>query len=116
MQRRTRRMPLDAKVPQHLLLVASSGGHLSQLFALRPWWTSRRRTWVTFAGQHAASLLAGEHVVHAYSPTTRNAPNLIRNTVLAWRVLRRTRPDAIIPSGAGVALPITVLGRLQGAV
>ena len=41
-------------------------------------------------------------------------PNLVRNTVLALRVLRRDRPDVIVSSGAGVAVPFFVLGRLLG--
>ena len=47
-----------------------------------------------------------------HHPTNRNLPNLIRNTFLAWRILRRERPDAIISSGAAVAVPFFWLGRL----
>jgi UDP-N-acetylglucosamine:LPS N-acetylglucosamine transferase len=97
-----------------LLFVGSSGGHLAQLVALRPWWAGRRRRWVTFRTPDAESLLAGESVEWAYHPTTRHVGNLLRNTVLAARTLRRYRPDAIISTGAGVALPFFVLGRLAG--
>ena len=37
------------------------------------------RVWVTFDKSDARSLLAGEQVVHAYGPTNRNIPNLLRN-------------------------------------
>jgi UDP-N-acetylglucosamine:LPS N-acetylglucosamine transferase len=95
-----------------MLFVGSSGGHLAQLLALRPWWEDRERYWVTFRTPDAESLLAGEHVDWAYHPTTRNIRNLLRNTVLARRVLRRRHPDAIVSTGAAVALPFFVLGRL----
>jgi UDP-N-acetylglucosamine:LPS N-acetylglucosamine transferase len=90
---------------ERLLLVGSSGGHLAQLYALRPWWAERQRTWVTFDTPDAVSLLAGEDVVYAYHPTTRNVPNLIRNSGLARRVIRQVRPDVVVSTGAGVALP-----------
>jgi UDP-N-acetylglucosamine:LPS N-acetylglucosamine transferase len=97
-----------------LLFVSSSGGHLAQLVALRPWWTGRRRHWITFRTPDAESLLAGETVDWAYHPTTRHLGNLLRNTVLAARTLHRYRPDVIVSTGAGVALPFFVLGWLAG--
>jgi UDP-N-acetylglucosamine:LPS N-acetylglucosamine transferase len=96
------------------LFVCSSGGHLAQLVALRPWWSGVHRRWVTFDTLDAASLLQGEEVVRAHHPTTRNLPNLLRNAGLAVSELRRHRPDVIVTSGAGVALPFFVLGRLLG--
>lgn len=98
-----------------VLLVCSSGGHLAQLYNLRPWWERFRRVWVTFDKEDARSVLRGETIVAAHHPTTRNIPNLLRNSVLAWRVLRRHRPDVIVSTGAGVALPFFLLGRLLGA-
>lgn len=97
----------------HVLLIGSAGGHLTQLLALRAWWRSHRRSWVTFESRHAESLLAGEQVSWAYQPTTRNIPNLLRNTRLAWRLLRRSRPDVVVSTGAGVALPFFVLAKLM---
>ncbi|MBV2362033.1 UDP-N-acetylglucosamine--LPS N-acetylglucosamine transferase [Streptomonospora nanhaiensis] len=95
-----------------VLLVASSGGHLAQLWALRPWWREHRRIWVTFPTPDALHLLAGEDVRHAHHPTTRNLANLVRNTLLAVRTLARTRPAAVVTTGAGVALPFFVLAWL----
>ncbi|PZW04102.1 Oligosaccharide biosynthesis protein Alg14 like [Micromonospora phaseoli] len=96
-----------------LLLVCSSGGHLAQLLALRPWYETWRRCWVTFDTPEARSLLAGEEVVPAYHPTTRDLRNLLRNAVLAARLLRRRRVAAVVTTGAGVAVPFVVLARLR---
>jgi beta-1,4-N-acetylglucosaminyltransferase len=98
-----------------VLLVCSSGGHLTQLYNLRPWWEPLERTWVTFEKPDATSLLAGERTIWAYHPTTRNAWNLLRNTTLALRTIRRVRPDLIVSTGAGVAFPFFLLGKLYGA-
>lgn len=97
-----------------VLLVGSSGGHLAQLLALAGLWTNDRVLWVTFPTADAVSRLVGRRVVHCHHPTTRNVPNLLRNGVLAWRVLRRERPVAIVSTGAGVAVPFFAIGRLLG--
>jgi beta-1,4-N-acetylglucosaminyltransferase len=94
------------------ILVCSSGGHLAQLYRLRPWWDRHDRVWVTFADAQSESLLAGEHVVPAFAPTTRNIPNALRNLRLAIRVLRAERPDVLVSDGAGVALPFFLIGRM----
>jgi len=105
--------PTDPAGGRHVLLVGSSGGHLAQLMALRPWWQSWERTWVTFPTVDATSQLQGEHVCWAYYPTTRNIPNLVRNSVLAARVLARSRPDLVVSTGAAVALPFFVAARAR---
>jgi UDP-N-acetylglucosamine:LPS N-acetylglucosamine transferase len=96
-----------------VLLVCSSGGHLLQLLELRPAWEPLDRLWVTFDKSDARSLLAGEPVVHAYGPTNRNIPNFLRNVRLAWRLVRRERPAAILSTGAGVAVPFAWAARLH---
>jgi beta-1,4-N-acetylglucosaminyltransferase len=97
-----------------VLLVCSSGGHLTQLYRLRPWWQRHERSWVTFDDPQARSLLAGEKVRAAYAPTTRNIPNAIRNLLLAVSVIRAERPDVIISDGAGVAFPFFLVGKALG--
>lgn len=96
------------------LLVGSSGGHLAQLHRLAPWWAQLDRTWVTFDTDDAVSLLHGEDVVWAHHPTTRSTTALLINLVLAVRTLWRLRPDVIVSSGAAVAVPFFVVGRLLG--
>jgi UDP-N-acetylglucosamine:LPS N-acetylglucosamine transferase len=95
-----------------VLLVASTGGHLSTLYALEPWWRDQERVWVTFQQPQARSLLGGERVVWAHHPTTRNAVNALRNLRLAARVFRSFRPNLVVSTGAGVAVPFFVVARL----
>ena len=98
-----------------VLLVCSSGGHLAQMLCLGDWWSEHERRWVTFDTEDALSKLAGEDVVHAHHPTTRNIPHLVLNTFLAWRTLRAYRPDVVVSTGAGVAVPFFWLRRIVGA-
>jgi len=97
-----------------VLLVCSSGGHLAQLHRLDGWWRDQDRAWVTFPGADAERLLADEAVYWAYHPTTRSVVNLVRNTWLAWRLLRRLRPEVVVSNGAGVAVAFFVIARMLG--
>lgn len=97
-----------------ICLVGSSGGHLTHLYMLKPFWKDKNRFWVTFDKEDARSLLKDEKVYPCYFPTNRNIKNLIRNTFLAIRVLKKEKPDLIISSGAAVAVPFFYLGKLFG--
>ena len=98
-----------------ICLVGSSGGHLTHLYMLKPFWQEHDRVWVTFDKADAKSLLQDEKMYPCYFPTNRNLKNLLRNTVVAWKVLRKEKPDLIISTGAAVAVPFFYLGKLFGA-
>lgn len=95
-------------------LVASSGGHLTQLWWLHSWWGQEERFWVTFDTADAVSRLEGEVTYGAAHPTNRSLRALWKNLGLARRVLREERPDVLVTSGAGVALPFFWLGWFLG--
>lgn len=96
-------------------LVGSSGGHLTHLHMLKPFWENKDRFWVTFDKEDANSLLDGEKKYYCYYPTNRSLYALFINMKLAIKVLRKERPDLIISSGAAVAVPFFYLGKLFGA-
>ena len=98
-----------------VLLVCSSGGHLLQLLALREAWEPFTRAWVSFDKSDVRSLLRDERVIFGRGPTNRSVTNLVRNAALAWRVLRRLRPQVMLTTGAGLAVPFAWLARLTGA-
>ena len=96
------------------LYVASAGGHLAHLLALQKMWKAQDRTWATFKLPEVEAALADEKVDWVYFPTTRNIPNAIRNAKLAWTVLKHERPDVIVTSGAGVAVPFFAVAKALG--
>lgn len=98
-----------------LLLACSAGGHLLQLLALRPAWQEYSRLWVTDDKSDARSLLEAEPVAFAYGPPNRHPANVLRNAALAWRLVRRYRPQVVLTTGAGTAVPFAVIARLHGA-
>ena len=97
-----------------ICLVTSTGGHLLELVSLKEAWDRCERFWVTFDNLDARALLKDEKIIWAYHPTNRNLKNLVKNIGLAWRVLRRERPDVVVSTGAGVGVPFLWMGRCLG--
>jgi UDP-N-acetylglucosamine:LPS N-acetylglucosamine transferase len=97
-----------------VLLVASSGGHLSHLLQLRNWWGHRDRHWVTFPTADARRALEDESVTWAHHPTTRNLPNALRNARLATQLIRQYQPDLVVTTGAGVGFPFVAVAKARG--
>ena len=96
-------------------LVGSSGGHLTHLYMLKPFWKNKDHFWVTFDKEDARSLLEGEKMYPCYYPTNRSLKALIKNTKIAWNVLHKEKPDLIISCGAAVAVPFFFIGKMMGA-
>lgn len=97
-----------------ICLVGSSGGHLTHLYMLKPTWEKYDRFWVTFDKEDARSILNNEKIYPCFFPTNRNFKNLIKNTFLAFRILKKENPDILISSGAAVAVPFFYLAKLKG--
>ncbi|MCE9675721.1 UDP-N-acetylglucosamine--LPS N-acetylglucosamine transferase [Paraclostridium bifermentans] len=95
-----------------ICLVGSSGGHLTHLQLLEDIWKDKERFWVTFDKEDSNSILKNEKKYWCYYPTNRNILNLIKNTFLAIKILKKEKPDIIISSGAGAAIPFFYIGKL----
>lgn len=98
-----------------VLLVCSTGGHFKALQQLQPFWKHYNYCWVTFRTAPTEAVLKDDRVYWAWSPTNRNLINLIRNFFLAWTVLLRERPQLVISTGAGVAVPFIILAKIFGS-
>ncbi|HXV04501.1 MAG TPA: UDP-N-acetylglucosamine--LPS N-acetylglucosamine transferase [Solirubrobacterales bacterium] len=96
------------------LLVCSPGGHLLQMLCLQPAWNDLTRVWVTLEAADSKHLLRDERVVIAHGPTNRSLGALLANMRLAWRVVRHERPDVILSTGAALAFPFFLAGKLHG--
>jgi len=103
-----------AALATRIMVVCSPGGHLLQMLRLEPAFRDLSATWVTLAGADVTHLLAGKDVVIARGPTNRSVRNLIRNLPLAWRTIRARDPDVIVSTGAGLAVPFFLVGKLLG--
>jgi beta-1,4-N-acetylglucosaminyltransferase len=107
-------MSVDGDAPRtDLLLVADIGGHLLELVLLAEHFSPYTRAWVTQDKDDSRSLLRGEVIHFAHGPTCRSPKNLVRNILVAWRVIGQTRPRAVITTGAGASVPFAWIARLR---
>ena len=97
-----------------ICLVGSSGGHLTHLYMLKPFWQNKEHFWATFDKEDARSILDGEKIYPVYYPSNRSIKALIINTYYAIKILKKERPDMIISSGAAPAIPFFWIGKLMG--
>lgn len=99
---------------RRVLLVCSPGGHLLQMFRLEPVWRDTDRSWVTLDSADVRYLLRDERVQLAHGPTNRSVRALLANLRLAFSLVRSERPEAIISTGAALAVPFFLVGKLFG--
>jgi UDP-N-acetylglucosamine transferase subunit ALG13 len=86
------------------LLVASTGGHLAELYDLAPrLGVAEDCTWVTFDSPQSRSLLDGAEVIHVPPASSRDLVGAVRDLVAARRVLRSDRFTRVVSTGASVA-------------
>ncbi|MDP9165190.1 MAG: glycosyl transferase, partial [Actinomycetota bacterium] len=94
-----------------LLLIASTGGHLAQLFRIAALvGASRDSRWVTFDSPQSRCLLA-EYPNVTYLPyvAPRDLRGIVRVTAACRKLARQATFDAAISTGAGVALALPAL-------
>lgn len=102
--------------PGRTLLVASTGGHLEELFRLRASFAPvvGEVEWVTFDTAQSRFLLAGEkvHLVPFVKP--KDAKGTLASTAAALQLLRSGRFVRVISTGAAIAVPFLTEARLLG--
>ena len=96
-----------------IALVGSSGGHLTHMYLLKKFWENEDRIWVTFDKTDSKSILKEERFYPCYYPTNRNVKNTIKNTILAFKILRKEKPDLIITTGVLAMLPMCIWMKLN---
>lgn len=98
------------------LLVASAGGHLSQLLRLRDRLGLGRHgpLWVTYDSPQGHDLASREPVVFGHGPSTRNVRAAVRNHRLARDLLKDEKVERVVSTGAGIAVPFLVEAGRRG--
>lgn len=97
------------------MLVASTGGHLTELTVLAPriWPPDPDELWVTFDSEQSRSLLAGRRVRYVRDTPPRDWRSVLVNTRAAWAMLDEG-VDTVISNGAGIAVSFLPLARAKG--
>jgi beta-1,4-N-acetylglucosaminyltransferase len=98
-------------VSRKVCIVSSCGGHLTEVRALRAAYARYEHFYVLNDRVLVPADMAGKTYFIRHSE--RDLLFFV-NLVEAWRILRRERPDAILSTGAGPAVPFALVGRLLG--
>lgn len=102
--------------PGRTLLVASTGGHLDQLYRLRQVFDPQlgEVQWVTFDTPQSRHLLAGEVVHHIPFIRPKDFSGTRSGAAAAIRLLRGNRFARVISTGAAIAVPFITTARSRG--
>lgn len=93
-------------------IITSNGGHLFQIIQLKKILNKYHRFWVTKNAIDSDFYLKKEKVYYGYFPESRNLINFIKNFFLAFKILNKEKPKVLISSGAGIAVPFFIVGKI----
>ena len=98
------------------LLVASAGGHLEELWMLRPRLTGLADdvTWVTWDTPYTRSLLEGESHIFIRETAPRDLLGAAVNIIQAQRTLAKGEWLSVVSTGTLVAVPFLAVARAHG--
>ncbi len=98
------------------LLVASAGGHLEELWLLRPRLTGigDEVTWVTWDTPQSRSLLVGADRVFVRRAKPRDPRTTLANARHALQLLARGEWDCVVSTGSLPAVPFLTVARALG--
>lgn len=97
-----------------ICIATSSGGHLSQILLLRPWWSKKNRFFVSFDKPGVRDSLGGETLYWAHGPEHGNVINAFKNFCLALRILSDKKTSLVFSMGAGIAPPFFAAAKILG--
>jgi len=94
-----------------LCLVCSAGGHLTETLHLKKFYSRHPHFFITFKRMDTSELTEDEKV-HFVADPGRNPINFLKCAIQTFNVLLKEKPDIIISTGAGVAVPACYLAKL----
>jgi len=97
-----------------LLLVCNPGGHFSTMMGLKRFWSAFPREWVTYSKWDTEQLRDKEIVHWVIMQEARMIHRAIINFFKALWILHKSRPDLVVTTGAGLAVPFVFASKLFG--
>ncbi len=103
------------ETPVKICLVASAGGHLSQLLKIVQA-VDGYEAFVVTTSEAVRQNLVQFGQVHVVGECNRqHGLQVVRVFLACWRILRREKPDVILSTGAAAGCLCCFLGKLRGA-
>ncbi|PIN98594.1 MAG: polysaccharide biosynthesis protein [Candidatus Diapherotrites archaeon CG10_big_fil_rev_8_21_14_0_10_31_34] len=96
-----------------ICVACSAGGHLSEIKQIEEYYKKHSHFFITFKRLDSNELAKQNKVFFVVDPK-RNPFDLIHNFIQTFFILIKEKPDAVISTGAGVALPALFISKLMG--
>lgn len=97
-----------------LLLVCNPGGHFSTMMGLKSFWSTFSREWATYPHYDTQKLSEKERVYWVEMQEARMLLKACINFSKALSILRQSKPDLVISTGASLAVPFIIASKLYG--
>ena len=91
-------------------VLSSCGGHLTEMLALRAAYASHEHFFVLNERVMLPEEMAGKTMFVSHSERDWR---FLLNLWEAWRILTNQRPDVILTTGAGLAVPFALIAKLR---
>jgi beta-1,4-N-acetylglucosaminyltransferase len=96
-----------------ICIACSAGGHLTEAKQLLPTFENNKFYFLTTKRMDTIELSKKYKTIFITDPG-RNPISLIKNIFETISVLKTENPDIIISTGAGIAIPTIIIGKLTG--
>lgn len=93
-----------------ICIVSSAGGHLIQCLKLLPVLKKHNVFVITFTAGHLKKSLKGLKTYLIENPK-RNPVRYMQTAPKFYEILKKEKPDVIITTGAGVAVPVCLMAK-----
>ena len=97
-----------------LLLVCNPGGHFATMMGLKNFWSAYQREWVTYLKFDTQLLREKELVYWVEMQEARMLGKACVNFIKALIILRKSKPDLVLSTGASIAVPFLLASKLFG--
>lgn len=94
-----------------IALACSAGGHLTEIQQLEKVYQKFNHFFLTFEREDSKEL---EGKVYFISDPKRNPLKILKNIVQSLQIFFKERPDVVITTGAGVAVPFCYIAKMGG--
>lgn len=92
-------------------IVCSAGGHLTEILQIRESFEKFTHFFITFKREDSLEL-SHERKVYFVEDPARNIINFLKCLFKTFFILMKEKPNVVISTGAGVAVPACFLGKL----
>ncbi|MCX8178499.1 MAG: UDP-N-acetylglucosamine transferase subunit ALG14 [Candidatus Aenigmarchaeota archaeon] len=94
-----------------ICISCSMGGHLVEVLQLKNVYKKYNYFYLTFYKKGLVDEIKGEKIYFVENPG-RSIIKLLKNIIQTFFVLKKEKPDIIISTGAGSAVPSIIIGKL----